>query len=343
MGRATIDEVAKRAGVSKATVSHVINHTRFVSDETRSLVLQAIEALNYRPSQIARSLSVQQTSTIGLLITDVANPFYHRIIQGVEDVALANDYSVFLFNASYDSQRSIKYIRSMVQRRVDGIILMSSRMSMDIVQEATREKVPTIVLDWNGAELGGAGAVNFNFEMGIRQAVAHLINLGHRKFAHVAGDLNLWTARIRRDLFLNCLAEYGVDPNTVPVIEGNFTIEGGRRALRHLVNSSQRPTAVFTVNDLTAIGMVFEAGQLGLCVPRDFSVIGVDDIALASQITPTLTTISLPGFLIGELCMSLLLEMINDTGKKHSQDGHPLRIIETELIVRESTAAPPED
>ncbi len=341
MARATIDDVAKYAGVSKATVSHVINETRFVRDETRSLVLQAKEALDYRPSQIARSLSVQHTSTVGLLITDVGNPFYHPIILGVENIALAHDYSVFLFNASYDTQRSIKYIRSMVQRRVDGIILMSSRMSMEIVQESTREKVPTIVLDWNEAEYADASTVNFDFETGIRQAVAHLIKLGHRRFAHIAGNLNLWTAQIRRDLFLKSLAEYGIDPDGVAVIEGDFTIEGGRRALHQLMKRPQRPTAIFTVNDLTAIGTVFEAGQLGLSVPRDFSVIGVDDIALASQISPALTTISLSGYVIGDLCMSLLLDMIQGTNTTDGQAVSLHETIGTELIVRASTAAPP--
>ena len=336
MERATIKDVAKLAGVSNATVSHVMNNTRFVSDETKQIVNRAIEELNYRPSQIARSLSVQRTSTVGLLISDVGNPFYYPIIQGVENVAHTNNYNVYLLNAGYDQTRSIKYIRSMIERRADGIILMSSRMSMEIVDEATRQKIPTVVLDWNEISFQDATAIHFDFERSIRQAVTHLIELGHRRFAHVAGDLSLWTARIRRDLYLKILSEHGISPATVPVVEGNFKIEGGRRALHQLMSFPDKPTAVFTVNDLTAIGLIFEAKHLGLSVPDDFSVIGVDDIGLASQITPSLTTLALPGFAIGELCMSSLLDLLNNPT---DDDGLKTHLVESKLILRESTAA----
>ncbi len=336
MERATIKDVAKLAGVSNATVSHVMNNTRFVSDGTKQIVERAVEELNYRPSQIARSLSVQRTLTIGLLISDVGNPFYYPIIQGVESVAHANNYDVYLLNAGYDQKRSVKYVRSMIERRADGIILMSSRMSMEIVGEATRHKIPTVVLDWNEVAFQDATAIHFDFERGIRQAVIHLIELGHRRFAHVAGDLSLWTARIRRDLYLKILGEYGISPATVPVVEGNFKIEGGRRALHQLMNTPAKPTAVFTVNDLTAIGLIFEAKQLGLLVPDDFSVVGVDDIGLASQITPSLTTLALPGFVIGELCVSSLLDLLSNPTQEDSLRTH---MVEAKFILRESTAA----
>lgn len=343
MERVTLADVAKYARVSPSTVSHVINNTRFVTEETRQQVLQAISALNYYPNQVARSLIVKRTYTAGLLITDVGNPFYHRIILGVENVALANGYSVFLFNASYDQARSIKYIRSMIERRADGILLMSSRMSEDILDEATRHNIPTVVLDWNEFEVQKAGAVSFDFDNGIRQAITHLIELGHRRFAHVSGDLELWTARIRRDLFLSILAEHGVDPASVPVIEGNFQIDGGRRALHQLMDAAERPTAIFTINDLTAIGLMIEAKHLGLSVPEDFSVVGVDDIALAAEMTPALTTIAIPGYQVGEQCMTMLLDMLNRAEDDSLEHTDYRRVVKTELIVRESTAVPPND
>ncbi|MBN1449720.1 MAG: LacI family DNA-binding transcriptional regulator [Anaerolineales bacterium] len=335
-------QVAKRAGVSKATISHVINNTRYVSEETRQAVLNAIKELNYTPSQIARSLTVQRTFTAGLLISDVGNPFYHHVILGVEDTALAHGYSVYLFNASYDVQRSIKYLQSMIERRVDGIMLMSSRMTDEIVTEATNYGVPTVILDWNEFDMHQAGSIVFNFEEGIRKAVDHLCDLGHTRFAHVSGNLELWTAKIRRDLFLQALAERGLDPDHATVIEGDFTIEGGKRALHKLMQGPSSPTAVITVNDMTALGMLFEAANLGMVVPHDFSVIGMDDITLASQVIPSLTTIALPRYEIGKLAMMILLDLIEapDEGEFDSMQFH--RVVNTELIIRESTA-PPKD
>lgn len=332
---ATMLDVARRAGVSKSTVSHVINNTRFVSEETRSVVLAAIEELNFHPSLIARSMSTQQTFTVGLLITDVGNPFYHPLIRGVEDEALAHGYSVFLFNASYDIQRSVKYLHSMIERRVDGVILTTSRMSHELLGEVVRADLPAVVLDWHRFEAPNVGAINFDFEHGMRQAIAHLVELGHRRFAHISGNLELWTARRRRDLFLAILAEYGIHTEQAPVVEGDFSIESGRRALRELLQLAERPTAVLTVNDMTAFGMLFEAKEVGLQIPEDLSVIGVDNIALAAQISPALTTIALPCYDVGRAAMSMLLARIPDQAAPLAPPVH--QQVPTELIVRLST------
>jgi DNA-binding LacI/PurR family transcriptional regulator len=338
--RVTTSDVAKHAGVSYTTVSHVINETRFVAEETRQRVLQAIVDLNYTPSQVARSLATQQTYSVGLLISDVGNPFYHRVILGVEDVALAHGYNVFLMNASYDLNRSIKYIRSMAERRVDGILLMSSSMSEELLAETQENQLPTVILDWLECSAPDVGAITFDFEMGIRQAVAHLIELGHRRFAHVSGDLKLFTARIRRDLFLKILAEYGIDPIDVPVIEGNFRIDGGRRAFRELESDPRKPTAVVTVNDMIAIGIILEAQNAGFRIPDQLSVIGVDDISLASELVPSLTTISLHGYEIGAMAMNLLLDL---KGKSESVDTTRChRVVDTTLVIRQSTTRPPD-
>ncbi|MBN1430283.1 MAG: LacI family DNA-binding transcriptional regulator [Anaerolineae bacterium] len=340
MRRITIRDVAQRAGVSKATVSHVINETRFVEEHTRRQVLQAIDELNYRPSRLARSLSTRQTFTVGLLISDIGNPFYHEVILAVEDVALAHDYSVFLFNTNFDAERSMKYIRSMLDRHVDGVIFMTNRLDVDLVAELSRHRVPAVTLDLEEMQMPGVRNIRLEFEIGIREAVDYLIQLGHRRFAHVTGPLDLWTSELRRNAFLGALGQHGIDSSEVTVIEGNFQIDGGRRALHQLLETSNRPTAIFAANDLTALGILWEARKYSLQIPEDLSVVGLDDISLAGQITPPLTTVALPGYSIGSLAMQMLIELINSGEEPGIQSWNQQRLT-TSLVIRESTAAAP--
>ncbi len=340
MRRATIREVAERAGVSKATVSHVINETRFVEEHTRQQVLQAIQELDYRPSRLARSLSTRQTYTVGLLISDVGNPFYHEVILAVENVALAHDYSVFLFNTNFNSERSMKYIHSMLDRHVDGVIFMTNRLEVELVAELAQHQVPAVTLDLEEVQMPGVWNIRLEFEVGIREAANHLIQLGHRRFAHITGPLDLWTSGIRRDAFLGALEQQGIDPSEVTIIEGNFQIDGGRQALQKLLEMPDRPTAVFAANDLTALGVLWEARKYGLRVPGDLSVVGLDDIALAEQITPPLTTVALPCYDIGSLAMQMLLELIGP-GEEPEFQSRDLQRLTTSLVVRESTAEAP--
>lgn len=338
MKRVTIGDIARQAGVSKSTVSHVINQTRFVSEETTQRVLKAIDELDYRPSKVARGLASERTGTVGLLISDVGNPFYHKVIRGVEDVALQNDYSVFLFNASYDLDRSLKYIRSMIDRQVDGVMFMSSRLTTDLLGELTRHGIPAVILDWEEAQIDGVATIAFDFESGIYEAVEHLVGLGHRWFAHVSGPPDLWTARVRQRLFLDALDEQGIDPESVLVVKGNLRIDGGREALPEIVEAPNRPTAVFTANDLTALGLVWEARKRGVRIPEDLSVVGLDDIELAGQISPPLTTIKLPRYQMGAVAMRALLALIRE--KAGSEVAR--HIMSTRLVVRESTGVPPD-
>ena len=310
MKNATMQDVANLANVDKSTVSHVINKTRFVAEETRQRVIRAIEDLNYRPSLIARSLSLQQSFTVALLISDVSNPFYNQIIRGIEDVATENEYSVYLLNANYDHERSIRYIRSMAERRVDGVILMSSRMSNELIDEALQNNLSTVVVDWDGLPKKNLSILKFDFKQGIQDVISHLYGLDHRRFAHVSGNLELWTASIRRDLFLSVLSEYGISPEDVPVLEGNFSIESGRNAFHTLIKRNPRPTAIFTVNDMTAIGLLLEAQKYGLNIPNELSVVGVDNISLGADMTPPLSTLSLKRYQTGKKAMGLLLDSI---------------------------------
>jgi LacI family transcriptional regulator len=337
MKRVSMADVAQMAGVSKSTVSHVINETRHVEDDTKERVLEAIRRLDYRPSSIARSLVLRRTNTAGLLVSDIGNPFYHQVVFGVEDVALAHDYNVFLFNASYNLERSLKYIHSMIDKEVDGVLFMSSRMSKELVGELGRHGIPAVILDWGENDLEGTAALTVDFETGICQAAEHLVALGHEQFAHVSGPLDLWTARVRRDTFLNSLQARGIDPAGVTVVEGNLRMIGGRLALRQLLQADPRPTAVFAANDLTAVGIILEAREQGLDVPEDLSVIGLDNIGLAEQMVPALTTVALPRYEIGSQAMNMLLELLSTSEEMRDERKGMRQQVSTSLIVREST------
>ena len=209
-------------------------------------------------------------------------------------------------------------------------------MSDEWLTELARHQIPTVVLDWNVRQTGGhtLGVITQDFDTGIREAVDHLINLGHRRLAHVSGPLNLETARIRRDAFLNALAAHGIATQQVQIVEGNLRTDGGRNALAHLLELNERPTAVFAANDLTAIGIVWAARDRGLRVPEDLSVVGLDDVLLAAEITPPLTTIALHRYELGSLAMQMLLDL-----QSPKSEAKPMRReMVSHLIVRQSTA-----
>lgn len=338
MKRVTIKDVALRSGVSKSTVSHVINQTRFVEEHTKQRVLKAIRELNYRPSSIARSLVSQRTGTAGLLISDVGNPFYHDVIRGVEEVALANGYSIFLCNTGYDLHRGMKYIHSLVDRLVDGIMFMSSAMNINMVKEVHTNSIQSVVLDWGGTNVSEmAATITIDFEAGICDAVRHLVELGHERIALAGGPSNLWTAKIREQAFLNAITvcQPTVEGSILP--EGNLRIEGGHQAFEALARLKPRPTAVIAANDLTALGIMWAARNAGYRLPDELSIIGLDNIDLASRVTPTLTTIALPRYEIGRLAMNNLLTLIREPTKPKTN-----QTVATRLIVRESTTIVPD-
>jgi len=336
----TIADVARLAGVSKSTVSRVLRgETHYIRAETCEKVLSSIAELDYRPSSVARSLVSKRTHTVGLLVSDVGNPFYPEVIHGVEDKAFAHGYQVFLCNTSYDLQRGLTFIRSLVDRQVDGILVMTSSVSDDFVRELVDNRTAGVLLDWKLeqtlGDAGHIGAIQVDFENGIRAAVEHLMALGHRRFAHVSGPLQLHTSCTRRDVFLDALEKHGIDKEQVLVIEGNLRIDGGRRALAEVLAPVQPPTAVFCANDLTAIGLVWAAKEEGLRVPEDVSVVGLDDIQLASEISPALSTVAMPRCKIGHMAMEMLIELLESP--EMESKGQLQNQIETRLVIRQSS------
>lgn len=335
--RPTIGDVARVAGVSKSTVSRVLNdRTHHMADETRKKVLQAIRELKYHPNSVARSLVLKRTQSVGLLISDVANPFYPEVIQGIEDIALKHDYQVFLSNTNYDEERGLKFVRSLVDKQVDGVMAMTSSITDSLVEELTQNNLPVVVLDWELEQVNGVvGAISVDFETGIRDAVKYLYDLGHRRLAHISGPLGLRTSQVRQDLFIQAAEELGIESQELIMVEGDFQVHSGRDAVNKLLELDQPPTAVFAANDLMAVGFISAARDNGCQVPEDISVVGLDDIQLASWFYPSLTTVALNRKEIGNLAMNMLLELMAAS----EPETKPIirKQVSSFLVVRNST------
>lgn len=337
MPRPTIGDVARIAGVSKSTVSRVLSgNTHYMRDDTRVRVLHTIEELEYRPSGVARSLVSKRTQTVGLLISDIGNPFYTDVIRGAEDVATLRGYGLLLCNTNYNLDRGWQYLQTLIDKAVDGILFMSSRISTNWLQLLTKQEIPAVVFGalLNHPGYPGLGVITQDFNNGIAQAVDHLLALGHRRFAHVSGPLDLELSRVRRDAFVGALKSRGIEAGDIFTIEGNLRTEGGRLALDQLLELTMRPTAVFAGNDLTAIGIVWAARDRGLRIPEDLSVIGRDNIPLAAEITPRLTTIALERYATGAAAMEMLLDLSCQEPQAVLQ---PTIEMPSVLVVRQST------
>jgi len=337
MARITIADVAKMAGVSKATVSRVMNgNYGYIKDDTREKVLDAISKLGYRPSSVARSLTSKRTQTAGILVSDVGNPFYANVIHGVENIAFGHSYNLFLCNINYDEERGMDIVRSLIDKGVDGIFVMSSSVSNEWIRELIKNNVPSVILDWQVTiDDPRVAEIKVDYDAGIKQAVEHLIELGHQRFAHISGPLSLKTARDRKNAFEYHLAENGVDEDQIVIVEGDLKIEGGRKALPEILASPVKPTTIFAANDMMALGVLGASHRANIRIPEDISLVGLDDTWLAAQMDPPLTTVALPNHHIGELAMETLLKIM----ERSKDDSEQIKeVVSTELIIRETTA-----
>jgi DNA-binding LacI/PurR family transcriptional regulator len=330
-----INDVARVAGVSTATVSHVINNTKFVTEKTRASVLSAIEQCNYYPNAHARSLASGRSQIIGLLVSDISNPFFPELVKSIETAAFERGFSVILLNTNYDATRAADYVRRLIELNVSGVALMTSELDPLLVGELTRKGISVV-----SHNLGQAGEqmsnIIIDYDTGIDEAMRHLASLGHRRIVHIAGPKKFFTATIRRDAYLKAMAQY-VPDGAPKVYDSDFRFDGGRNAAQQML-STELPTAVLAANDMMALGAMQEFRSAGLNVPRDVSVVGFDDIAFASLTDPPLTTVCSPRAEIGRRAFEALMISI-----EHADfQGTEVRI-PTYLIKRGSTAPPRPD
>lgn len=326
-----IKDVAREAGVSTATVSHVINNTRFVSEEVRARVLEAVERCGYYPNAHARSLASGRSQIVGLIISDIANPFFPELVKSIETAAFERGYDVVLSNTNYDPERTSHYVRRLIERKVAGVVLMTSELDAGLIEELARREVPVVFLDL-GAPAPHMSNLCVNYDAGIEEAIQHLVALGHVRIAFVSGPEHLRSAAKRLDAFRNSVARL-LPGAPLLVYRGDLKLEGGQRAAREILAERERPTAVVTANDMTALGALGEFRAAGLDVPRDISLIGFDDIAFAALANPPLTTVCLPRAELGRRAVEALMMTVEHP----EQQGVELHVT-THLVVRGSTA-----
>ena len=328
---ATIKDVARHASVSTSTVSHVLNKTRFVSEDVAARVLAAVEELRYAPSALARSLKMQNTKTFGMLVTTSTNPFFSEVLKGVERRCYEHGYNLILCNTEGDINRMHANLDTLLQKRVDGLLLMCSEVESQGFDLFARHKpVPTVVMDWGPTNFP-CDKIQDNSYQGGYLATQHLIAKGHIKIGCITGALDKLTAQQRFAGFTQAMTEAGLSVNPLWVTTGNFECEGGEQAFAEMYNNGPLPTALFVCNDMMAMSVINSASKKGLRVPDDLSVIGYDDIKLAKYITPSLTTIHQPKHRLGQQAVDMLLAKIN----VHT-DTNQIIQLEPTLVERDS-------
>lgn len=329
-----ISDVARRAKVSRTTVSRVLNGKDDVNEETRRRVLEAIKELNYRPSALARSLVKQKTDTIGVILSDITDPFFSRIIQGAEDVAYKFGYGIVYASMRWDPEIKHNYVSFLRNGRVDGLIMMGHTVgNEDYVREMVEDKFPLVLVEYWIENLK-ANFISIDNKGGGYLATRHLLGLGHRRIAHVAGHKNAQVSQERLAGYRQALEEAGKLYDESMVVYSDFTTEGAIPVAKKLLSLPERPTAIFAANDLMAYGVIHAARELGLRVPQDLAVVGYDDIELASLVTPPLTTIHQPRYEIGSMAAWSLIQQIEN---KEMQPT--VTEFKTNMVIRESCGA----
>jgi LacI family transcriptional regulator len=327
----TIKHVAARAGVSFTTVSHVVNRTRPVSDSARLRVERAIAELGYLPSAVARALKMSQTRILGAIVPNITNPFFSELMRGIEDVCERNHYSVFLCNGDDDRERQGHSLEILLGRRVDGIVLATpTGPAAAIAKRLSGTNVKTVVVDRSVAGLE-SDRVRIDHQAGARLAVEHLLSLGHRRIACLAGPSSFAVSRARVAGWRKALARAGVKPANDWLLEGDFEAADGHELTRRLLARGD-VTAIFASNDLLGIGALRAAAEQGRAVPKMLSVIGFDAIEMGAYTYPALTTVGYPIRSLGEMAATVLIERI--AGRKTETSDI---VVTPEIILREST------
>jgi LacI family transcriptional regulator len=331
MKRANISDVAEKAGVSKTTVSHVINQTRFVEDQTRQRVLGAIQELGYRPNFLARSLTTQRTSIIGMVISDSANHFFGELMQGVEEILLPEKYAVMVCNTNETLEREAHYLDLLLSQRVDGIIAAATSQRWVELTRAVVQHTPVVFVDRSFDNMDGP-YVGVDNQKGGYLGVRHLIDCGYDRIGILAGYDRLSTMRERYAGYRQALEEAGLPVRPEWEIATPLSIEDGRAALHQMLSLPERPQAVFINNNLLALGALLEVRALGVRCPEDLALVGFDDHPWAAVADPPLTVVRQPAHELGRTSASILLALI-----KHQPVTTTRVLLDCELVVRQSS------
>ena len=330
-----IREIARRARVSTATVSRAINRVPTVDAQLAKRVWRVVDKLGYYPNTQARALVSGRSRIFGLVVSEITNPFFPEIVQTFENLAVENNYEILLTSTVHDPKRMELSVRRMIERRVDGVAILTFGMEDSLLEHLRFRKVPLVFVDV-GPDAPHVANIRIDYLSGIRQAVQHLAALRHTRIAFVSGPLQLKSALARKNAFLQSMAEIGLPANLI--VEGDHSLEGGMGALTKLIASNCYPTAVLCSNDMTAIGVIREAYDHDMKIPADLSVIGFDDIRLAQFTTPPLTTVQMSQTELAKLAFRALMNEVGKVSPNHRMNEY--RLI-TSLILRRSTELAP--
>ena len=332
----TIRDVAELAGVSTMTVSRVVNNSGYVSEKTRVKVESAITELGYVPNMLGTSLRFKQTMTLALVLTDITNPFWTTIARGVEDAANEKGFSVILCNTDESNEKQEQYLTMLLKRRIDGIILVPTESSPEIVEKIQRQGIAVVLLD-RYVENADVDIIRGDSVTGAYEAVRHLLALGHRRIGMLAGPDNVSTSTNRVIGYRNALRDAGIAEAEEQLVWGKFTDESGYEMAKVMLTAVSPPTAIFAANNFIAIGAMQAAQELGVRIPEDLSIVAFGDIPVAMNPNPFLTVMEFPIYEMGYQATQLLFERIAGDGPAEYKDV----IFPAKISIRKSTAAPP--
>jgi LacI family repressor for deo operon, udp, cdd, tsx, nupC, and nupG len=326
----TILDVAKKAGVSRSTVSRVLTDSNRVDPETKQKVLAAIKELNYQPSQVARNLRKKETNLIAVIIPCISNPFFGSLVQGMEEVAVNKGYHVILCNTGEDATREVEYLRMLERKQVDGVILTALRNPLEEVKDY--QSYGPIVLASEYVEDDSIPAVIIDNIKAAAQVTEHLIMKGHRRIGFINGPEHIILCRDRQKGYIQTLEKYEISVSHDLITSGDFTIKSGFEGTKQLLQLKERPTAIFAANDEMAVGVIEAVQQHGLRIPNEVAVVGFDNVQISKVVQPNLTTIDQPIFQIGVKSMELLLSCLEGQILEEKRI-----VLDTNLCIRQST------
>jgi DNA-binding LacI/PurR family transcriptional regulator len=331
-----IHQVAKRAKVSTATVSRAINRIPTVSPTLAKRVWKAIQELGYYPNTQARALVSGRSRIFGVVVSELTNPFFPEIVEVFETIAVQHHYEILVASTMNDPERMKSSVRRMIERRVDGVAIMTFGMEDVLLEDLRLRKVPLVFVDV-GPPRPLTSNIRIDYACGIRQAVEHLTGLGHRNIAFISGPLALKSAQARKEAFVAAMAGAGSRVEPELLVEGNHTMEGGRIACGRLLSMTRRPTAILCSNDLTALGVMRKSFEMNIGIPSELSVVGFDDVPFAQYVLPPLTTVVMSQAELARLAFQALLAEVERP--EPSPEGTEFEL-KTSLVVRGSTASP---
>jgi len=332
--RVTIKDIAEKAGISYPSVSRALSGKPGVSSKTREKVLKIAKEMNYQPNALARSLVQNRTSTIGLIIPDILNPYFPEIAKGVEDEAHSKDLSVFLCNSDWDGNREEAYINQLIANRVDGIIIFpTSSGNISEIRRIAGKNLPVVIL---GSSLTEDVSVSISTDdvLGAKLSVAHLLNKKYNKLAFIGGKPGLSSVEDRLSGFKKAHENFGLSVENKMIVESGFTFDSGYRAMNDLLDKEQIPDAVFAENDIIALGVIQALRTRGLKIPEDIAVSGFDDIPMAAMAGIDLTTVRQPKYEMGKMAVSELYSILQG---ESDHNVNKRLVLEPKLIVRKTS------